>query len=126
MLEGILQLIGELLLQAVVEILVEMGFHSLQEPFKKPPDPWLAAMGYAIFGATLGGVSLWLFPEHFTPPGIWRLLNLVFTPIAAGLLMMALGAWRARRGQVVFRIDRFSYGYLFALCLALVRYQFAA
>nr|WP_283254712.1 hypothetical protein [Luteimonas galliterrae] len=113
------------MLQAVIEVFVELGFHSLKEPFKRPPNPWLAAFGYAIFGAALGAASLFLFPEHFMPSGTWRLANLIATPIAAGLLMAAFGAWRARRGQAVFRIDRFSYGYLFALSLALVRYQFA-
>jgi hypothetical protein len=39
--------------------------------------------------------------------------------------MCALGAWRARRGGVVLRIDRFAYGYLFALALALIRFWFA-
>jgi hypothetical protein len=36
-----------------------------------------------------------------------------------------MGAWRARRGQQVLRIDRFAYGYLFALSLGLVRFYFA-
>ena len=39
-------------------------------------------------------------------------------------LMATIGAWRIRRGQAVWRIDRFAYGYLFALGLALVRFQF--
>lgn len=54
-----------------------------------------------------------------------RLANLVFTPIVVGLLMAALGAWRAWHGQIILRIDRFSYGFLFALSLALVRFGFA-
>ena len=125
MFEIIFHVIGEFLLQAVIEMLVELGFHSLKEPFNRPPNPWLAALGYALFGAILGGASLLIFPDHLTPSGTWRLVNLILSPIAAGLLMAALGAWRARRGEAVFRIDRFSYGYLFALSLALVRYQFA-
>ena len=48
------------------------------------------------------------------------------TLLLAGLAMAALGAWRSRRGQATLRIDRFSYGYLFALSMALVRSQFAA
>ncbi len=39
--------------------------------------------------------------------------------------MVALGARRAKRGEPLLRIDRFSYGYLFALSLALVRFNFA-
>ncbi len=44
------------------------------------------------------------------------------TPVAAGVMMSALGAWRERRGQSRIRIVRFSYGCLFAFGLALVRF----
>ena len=124
MLEAILELIGEFLLQIAVEALVELGLHSLAEPFRRAPDPWLAALGYLLFGALLGGLSLLVFPANFVP-GPWRIVNLAVTPLAAGLLMALVGKWRARRGQDVLRIDRFAYGYLFALALALVRFSFA-
>ena len=39
--------------------------------------------------------------------------------------MDGLGAWRARRGDELLRIDRFAYGYLFSFALALVRFRFA-
>lgn len=125
MLEFLFEIGGELLLQVVLEALVELGLHSVAEPLRKPPNPWLAAIGYALFGAAAGGVSLWLFPAHLIAGDALRVLNLLVTPIAVGLLMCAMGAWRARRGEAVLRIDRFAYGYLFALCLALIRFWFA-
>jgi len=36
--------------------------------------------------------------------------------------MSAIGRWRARREQALFRLDRFSYGFLFAACLVAVRF----
>ena len=126
MLELLFEFIAELLLQIVVEILVELGLHSTSEPFRKPPNPWLAALGYAIFGATAGGISLLVLPEPLVQGETWRLVNLVVTPLLAGLAMAALGTWRSKRGQQTLRIDRFSYGYLFALCMAIVRFYFAA
>ena len=125
MLELILELLGEFLLQVVGEALFEIGFHSLAEPFRRPPNPWLAAIGYALFGAILGGISLLVFPNNLVPEA-WRVANLVATPIAVGAIMTLMGAWRARRGQQVLRIDRFAYGYLFALFIALIRFYFAA
>ncbi|MEQ6435054.1 hypothetical protein V8Z74_08425 [Comamonas sp. w2-DMI] len=98
MLEFLLQLLGEFLLQVVGEALVELGLHSLAEPFRQPPNPWLAALGYMIFGAVLGGLSLLVLGHHLTPAGPLRWLNLLFTPVAVGALMAAMGAWRARRG----------------------------
>lgn len=125
MLQLLVELIGEFLLQVVGEALVELGLHSLAEPFRSPPNPWLAALGYTLFGGMLGGLSLFVFPDNLVPES-WRLANLAFTPLAVGGVMVIIGAWRARRGQPVLRIDRFAYGYLFALALGLVRYVYAA
>lgn len=126
MLEALIQFVAEVVIQIVAELLAELGLRSLKTRFEKPPNPWLAALGYALLGGALGGVSLWLLPQHVTPAGIGRVAVLVFVPLLAGLAMAALGAWRARRGQVLLRIDRFSYGYLFALAFALVRHAFAS
>jgi len=124
MLEFIFEILGEFLLQAVGEALLEIGLHSLAEPFRRAPNPWLAALGYLLFGALLGGLSLLVFPVYLVPAP-WRMVNLFLTPFAVGGLMVAMGHWRARRGQEVLRIDRFLYGFLFAAALALVRYVFA-
>ena len=125
MLEILVEVLGEFILQALGEALVELGLHSLAEPFRRPPNPWLAALGYTLFGAIFGALSLLVFPHNLVP-GPWRWVNLAATPIAVGGVMAALGAWRARRGDAVLRIDKFSYGYLFALSFALVRFFFAS
>jgi hypothetical protein len=113
------------MLQVLGEALLELGFHSLAEPLRKPPDPWVAALGYTLFGCIFGGLSLLVVSVHLTPAGWPRVANLALTPVAVGLCMAALGKWRARRGDPVLRIDRFFYGYLFALGIALVRFSFA-
>jgi hypothetical protein len=123
--EFLLELLLEFVIQIIGEALFELGLHSLVEPFRKPPNPWLAALGYALFGAIFGSISLWLFPHHMVVLAGWRLVNLFVTPVIAGVCMSLIGSWRAKRGQTVLRIDRFSYGFLFALCLALVRFQWA-
>jgi hypothetical protein len=114
---------GEFLLQVLFEVLAELGLHSMREPFRRPPNPWLAALGYAIFGAIAGALSLLVFPTLFVHAHGLQVLNVALTPLAAGLAMMALGAWRQRRDQDLIRIDKFAYGYLFALAMALVRFQ---
>ena len=123
--EAILNLVGELLLQLVVQLLLDAGLHALAEPFRRAPNPWVAGVGYALLGVVLGFASLLAFPHYLTPQGMWRTATLVCTPLLTGALMALIGQWRDRRGQEVFRIDRFSYATLFAFSIGVVRFFFA-
>lgn len=125
MLQIAVEILGEFLIQAIGEALMELGLHSLAEPFRRPPNPWLAALGYALFGAIFGGLSLLIFSQHFPQDGYARWLNLLLTPLAVGGVMVLMGTWRTRRGKERLRINRFFYGYLFALAFAVVRWAFA-
>jgi len=119
----LLEIFGEVLLQGLFELIAELGFQSLGEPFKRrgPVNPLLAAIGYLLYGAIAGGLSL-LLPKMFVVPNMWRLANLIVTPLICGYAMAALGRFRTRRGSEALRLDTFSYGYLFALGMAVVRY----
>jgi hypothetical protein len=99
MIEFLIELLGEFLLQVLVEALIELGLHVVSQPLRGPPTAWLAALGYTLLGAVVGAMSLLPFPAHFVPTGIWQFVNLIVTPVAAGLCMSALGAWRASRGH---------------------------
>lgn len=125
MLEFLFEVLGEFIFQIILEGLAEAGLHVVSNPQSKPPNPFLAAIGYALFGAMAGGLSLLIFPHNFVPAA-WRITNMLVTPVAAGWMMSALGAWRERRGQDRIRIDRFAYGYLFALGLGLIRLLFSS
>ncbi|MBH9551273.1 hypothetical protein [Inhella gelatinilytica] len=120
MLEVLFELLGEFLLQVVAEL----GFRGLAQPFERQPSLWLAALSYAVLGVVLGGLSLLVFPHSLIAPQ-WRFANLIVSPLLAGLAMHALGRWRERHGREVLRIDRFGCGVVFALGFALVRYHFA-
>ncbi len=124
MVEFIFEIIGEFLLQIVGEALLELGFHTVASPFQRSPTPYVAALAYTVFGVAVGGLSLLIFPHNLVAAP-WRVFNLILTPLAAGACMAVMGAWRRRRGQTALRIDRFSYGYVFALALALIRFRFA-
>ena len=125
MLQLLLEVLGEVLLQVIGQILVELGLHAIVEPFRRPPNPFVAAIGYILLGAIFGGFSLLAFSTHMIGSRTLQVLNLVVSPIAAGLSMMVLAAWRTKRGQSLLRIDTFSYGFLFALAFACIRFQFA-
>lgn len=121
----ICQIVGEFLLQLVFEALAELGLRAIAEPFHWPkPNPWIAAVGYLIYGTCAGGMSIWLFPKPFITSHVGQLMNLAITPLILAATMGMLGTWRKRQGNELLRMDRFSYGYLFALAMALIRYCF--
>jgi len=119
----ILQFIFEMVLQIVGEVLFELAIRGVLEAFKRPvPSPALAAVGYVMLGVIAGAISLWLFPHLFIGPMWARWLNLLLTPLAAGAAMAGVGRLRQRRGQALIRLDRFAYGFVFALAMAAIRF----
>lgn len=120
----LLQFLGELLLQIIGEAIAELIGRSLKEPCRRPRpmNPILAGLGYLIFGAVAGGLSLWLIPSLFIRSQWLRIANLLLTPLLAGLLMARLGAWRREHEQETIRLDTFAYGFCFALSMAIVRF----
>ena len=77
-------------------------------------------------GAIAGGISIWLLPMHLVKLPVLQLVNLAVTPILLGFIFEALGRWKANHERPRYAVDRFSYGFTFALAMGLVRYAFAA
>jgi hypothetical protein len=119
----LLEALLEILTQALFEVLAEIGLRSLAEPFRGPGpiNPILAGIGYCLFGAAAGFLSL-LLPKLFVVPAWLRVLNLIITPLVCGFIMAKVGQIRERRGDKPMRIDTFLYGFLFALAMAVVRF----
>jgi hypothetical protein len=76
-------------------------------------------------GGVIGAISLWPFPALFIRNQDFRLLNLVLTPLIAGLIMMLVGKVRTARDEELVRLDRFGYAFTFALGMTLMRFYFA-
>lgn len=60
--------------------------------------------------------------QRFLEGQIVAYANLVVTPIVVGAAFGLIGAWRSKRGKELVRLDKFLYGYTFALAFALARY----
>lgn len=107
----------------LVEFLLELvtGF------FDALPGALRSLFWWAFLGALLGGLSLLAFPQAIIPhDGPWRVLNVVVTPLAAGLGWSLFCTWLAGLGESRLRIVFLAQGYLFALGAALVRLCAAA
>jgi hypothetical protein len=123
----ILWFLLDILLTISGESLIELGLRSLAEPFQEREDrsPLLAALGYALLGFIVGGLSLLIFPYAFVRGSRLHGISLVITPTLAGLAMAGLGWLRDRQGKPRIRLDSFSYGFVFAFAMTLMRFLFA-
>jgi hypothetical protein len=122
-LQIVLQIVLEIVVQIVGEVVAALFGHSVREVFRRPEplSPFLAAVGYIILGAGMGGISLLIVPELFIGSRGLRIANLVVTPIAAGLVMGMIGSYRRKKELNVIRLESFAYGALFAFSMATVR-----
>jgi hypothetical protein len=123
--EILFQIFGEILIQVLFECLAELGLHSLSDTLTKPRNPVLSTIGFVIWGAIAGGLSLLIFPHSPIASLQLRQANLLITPIIAGGVMMLIGRQRNARGQTLVKLDRFSYAFVFAFTMAVVRFIWA-
>jgi len=129
-----MEILAELLLGFIIEVVIpivgELAFeillHSMGQPFvsRERRNPVFAGIGYFLIGLILGGISLLVFPRSFVRSERFHGINLLITPLVAGLVMGAVGRWRARHGDTLLRLDSFVYGFLFAFAMALVRFVY--
>lgn len=136
-----MEIIVELILELLLALAFEGAFEgAFQKIFGGKEDEGSAEGGakrrrelgpipsaalYVSIGAFLGWVSLFLKPEHMLSDPMSSYINLALSPIFAGACMMALGSLRKKHGRRVLRMDKFFYGYLFALAFSLMRFLFA-
>jgi hypothetical protein len=126
MLELILELFLEFGLQIVVELLIDAGVHGLRAAGRtsKAFNIAGALLLYFVFGVATGFLSLPFFPRSFIRSVNYHGISLILTPLFAGLVMAAVGWFRRRLGRPVMRLDTFSYGFIFAFGMALIRFLF--
>ena len=127
--EVLIELLGQLILELVVQGGFEFGVRGILAVFGKDDSsdaPWLASVGYCIFGAVAGFISIWLIPMHVLNSHSMQLLNLTISPALLGLVFRTLGRQNEKRGRKRRRSDRFLFGFAFAMAMGLTRYFFAA
>ena len=112
----------QILAEVFIQVLFEFGIRSLLEPFRRESSPVLAFFGYAMLGAIVGGISLHLIKEPFIKNHTLRLLNLMITPVLAGLIMAKFGRLKEKKGMDIIRLDKFGYGFIFAFTMTLTRF----
>lgn len=124
--ELLFEFVLEFILQIAAEILMEMGLRSLASVFhgRKTRNPIFAFIGYGLLGVIIGGISLLVFPRPLMRSASFHGIGLLISPLLAGFVMSAIGSMRQRRGQSLIRLDSFSYGFIFAFGMSLIRFLF--
>ncbi len=124
--EAIFQIVGELLLQFIFEILLELGYRSAADTLRRPHKPIFSIIGFALWGLAAGGISLLIAPSSMIADPRLQWVNLLATPTLAGAGMVLIGKLRTKRGQDLVLLDRFGYAFVFAFAMAVVRFAFAS
>lgn len=120
--ELIFEFFGELLLQLVAELFgdgLKFGWRRLRGQQGQSSRTREAA--WALFaGAVAGALATWLFPVLAIRLPWLQMLNLVLAPLAAGLAVERVRAWRESRAAFSWPI--FCYAALFGAAFALTRW----
>ena len=129
---------GELIvfiLQVLLELIVQFllwltGDVVLSQRERKRPDPpgsddWLVPLAGLLFGGTVGGISLAVFPTTFLGSELARCLNLVLAPLVTAGIAALLARRRVRRGTPSNVKLHFWFALAFSAGLVLVRFVWA-
>jgi hypothetical protein len=125
--ELVFGLIGELALELILEVLVELGFHATAERISSRARSRLFVGGaYTIFGAVLGGLSLLIFPKIEFASSVIPAVYFAVSPLFAGLSLTTVSYLinRGIRPVSWFEWDKFLSGVLFAVAYAVARVIF--
>lgn len=126
-----MELLFEILFEFVGELLVQIFFQGLggigsnminAHRTRGPRHPVVSVVGHTVAGLGLGALTLVWFPHSFAHSEFVRIGTLIASPLATGLLTAIIGARRHRAGRTTVLMETFSYGFLFALAFALVRF----
>jgi hypothetical protein len=123
-LAGMVEFLAEVLLEAAFGEMAGLLSRALRR-FRvtvRRSNPIVAAVVFSLVGVAFGFLSAWMFPHPLVHTSKLHGISLLFSPVATGLVMAYIGrVWR-RRGRTSVRIESFSYGFTFALAMALIRF----
>ncbi|MFI5103544.1 MAG: hypothetical protein ACHP79_01355 [Terriglobales bacterium] len=127
LLAWLLEPLLEALVEYVAAAVLDMLLRSLKEVFTDAEmrNPVVAFVGYSLFGAIFGIVSLGLFPHPLVHPSRFHGISLLIGPAITGLMMSATGAVLRSNDKPASQLESFGYGFAFAFGMALMRVVFA-
>jgi hypothetical protein len=124
LLASIFEILGEVLLQVVLEFLASLLVRAVGKVFstRHYQDRFFTSFLFAVFGASAGLVSARIFPHPIVHPTRFHGISLLISPIITGNVMFGIGRLELRFGRKPTQIETFWIGFIFAFAMALVRF----
>ena len=120
--DQLFELFLEIIFQLVAEIVIAIVEHLFGKKARTyTPNLVVKRVSYLFGGAVIGWISLFIFPHHFINNTPLRVASLVISPLATGLLMGLFGKWRRSYDKLTVDMETFTYGFLLAFSIALIR-----
>jgi hypothetical protein len=123
-LEFLLEFIVEYLFLTLIELLVNGVFGSFSLLSKQKISRLLYFACHLILGILIALLSLKLLPKLLIPGLPAQVFSLVLTPLLVGLTLSAVEGWKRKDEEVALALDKFIYGYFFALSIVVIRFIF--
>jgi hypothetical protein len=124
--EDLLLCVAELVLELAGEALLDLTARAIAHIAKdlEISGPVIASIAYGLIGASLGSVSLLLFPHPLFHPSRLPGISLLVSPVIAGVVMSLIGLTLREHDKKTVQIETFRAGFAFAFGMALVRIIF--
>ena len=125
---AIAELFADILAEVLLEMILEVITSLLARVFGKFFDaifaygPYFTAATVTALGIVSGYLSLMVFPHRLIHLSKLHGVSLLISPLLTGLVMFQIGRMLRDRGRRTTRIESFTYGYIFAFAVALIRF----
>lgn len=120
----LLEIFGELLLEAAGEAIIAFGFEAVSAPFKKAQGASraMSLTGIIVLASLSAGLFHFFLPFPLTKPSRFPGISLILSPALCGASLYLVGKWRALNDRPTTRMATFWGGALFAFVFSLVRF----
>ncbi len=112
--DALLEIFGEAVIASITHIIPRRTLLQINLVF--------LGIWYAALGLMVGWASVAIFPRPLIGPSKIHGISLILSPVITGLVMSQVGSVIRRRGKRTTSIESFSYGFVFAFGMAMMRF----
>jgi hypothetical protein len=125
--EILFEILLEVVLPLIAEIFADAALNKVNRIVSRYEAVRVVLTAIMYFGAGLlaGFFSLLIFPTAFARSSRLPGISLVITPVLGGIVVSYIAWLRVRTSDWTIRLETFTYGFLFAFAMTLLRLLFS-